>query len=88
MSVSAVTARLITMSKGDKMWLSRRLTAKSTVSNKDVMRNITSLLSCGSSIDIPPQWAVAFDLLSHIAFSGLLALICLQNSAYTMDMCM
>ena len=34
MSVSAVTARLITMSKGDKMWLSRRLTAKSTVSSK------------------------------------------------------
>ena len=34
MSVSAVTARLITMSKGDKMWLSRRLTAKSTVSCK------------------------------------------------------
>ena len=34
MSVSAVTARLITMSKGDKMWLSRTLMAKSTVSSK------------------------------------------------------
>ena len=34
MSVSAVTTRLITMSKGDKMWLSRRLAAKSTVSSK------------------------------------------------------
>ena len=43
MSVSAVNASLFTMSKGDVLWLSRRLKAKSTGSSKDVMRNMTSL---------------------------------------------